>query len=308
VPLRAEEDALDAFRRVLANLADTIDSNLEGTITDADPELLHELRVAIRRTRSVVSQGKGVLPRDIRARHREAFGWLGEISGPARDLDVHLLGWDAHVAPLGEVEAARLEPVRATLEARRQDAHEALALALRGDRTRAVLDGWRRWLADPSVTAEEPQALGPVVAKRIAKAQRTVLDHGRAITGTSPPQRLHDLRKDAKTLRYLLECFGGLFPTKPHRAFVRQLKDLQDNLGAHQDAAVHLAELRELAHDLRDRTDVDTDVLLAMGRFSAHLEHRRQAERRDFASRFKAYDTKKNRRSLEQLIDVGTSR
>lgn len=308
VPLHAEEDALGGFRRVFANLADTIDSNLEGTICDTDPEFLHELRVAIRRTRSVLAQGKGVLPTDVRDRHREVFGWLGEITGPPRDLDVHLLGWDAHVAPLGEVEGSRLEPVRVTLEARRQEAHQVLAASLRSDQARDVLDGWRCWLADPSVTSDEPQPLGRVVVKRIGKAQRKVLAHGRAITRTSPPQRLHDLRKDTKALRYLLECFGGLFPPKPHRAFVRQLKDLQDNLGAHQDAEVHLAELRELARELRERADVDTDVLLAMGRLSGHLEHRRHEERRDFASRFKAYDTKKNRRALEKLLQAGTSR
>lgn len=304
VPLRADEDALGAFRRVLANLASTIHVNLDGTIHEADAELLHEMRVAIRRTRSVLAQGKGVLPPDIRARYREAFGWLGEITSPARDLDVHILGWDEYVSPLGELERASLEPVRAALETRRRAAHDDLAAALRSDRAREELDGWRRWLADPAVAADRVHRLGPVVTKRIRKAQRKVLDRGRAITPESPPERLHDLRKDTKQLRYLLECFGSLFPTKAHRAFVRQLKDLQDNLGRHQDAEIHLVELRELARDLRQQPDPDADVLLAIGRLSEHLERRRQEERHDFASRFRAYDRKQNRHALEKLLEA----
>ena len=54
--------------------------------------------------------------------------------------------------------------------------------------------------------------IGDVVADRIRKAQRRLLDHGRAITPATPAEHVHDLRKDAKKLRYLLECFGGLLP------------------------------------------------------------------------------------------------
>jgi CHAD domain-containing protein len=115
---------------------------------------------------------------------------------------------------------------------------------------------------------------------------------------------LHDLRKDAKKLRYLLECFGGLFPAKPRRAFVGQLKALQDNLGEHQDAEVHLAQLRVLARELHAE-GVDADVLLAMGRLGDQLERRRRQERDDFAARFAAYDTKANRRALDELIGDG---
>lgn len=302
VPLDPHDGALTAFRCVLANLAATIDHNLQGTIDDVDVEFLHELRVAVRRTRSVLAQGKGVLPADIRDRYRQDFGWLGEVTGPARDLDVYVLGWDDYVGPLALDDPRSLDRVLAELEARRLAAHAELADVLRSDRCRGVLDSWQRWLVDPDVVGETDAPIGPVVAKRIAKAQDKVLTDGRSITPASPPERLHDLRKDTKKLRYLLECFGSLFATKPRKAFVNQLKALQDNLGEHQDAEVHLAELRDLAHDLHARATVDTDALLAMGRLSDHLDRRRARERADFVERFAAYDTKANRRILADLL------
>lgn len=302
VPLKRRESAQRGVRRVLANLAATIDDNLEGTIDDLDVEFLHELRVAVRRTRSVLAETKGVLPADIRDRYRTSFGWLGEITSPARDLDVYVLGWDDYIAPLGPGDRGSLDRVLVELEKRRKAAHLELARALRSDECRELLDSWRLWLAALAVEPTDDLRLGPFVAKRIAKAQHKVLTDGRAITPSSPPERLHDLRKDTKKLRYLLECFGSLFPNKARKAFVSQLKALQDNLGEHQDAEVHLAQLRDLAHDLHARATVDTDALLAMGRLSDHLDRRRTEERAAFVERFAAYDTKANRRVLESLL------
>ena len=116
------------------------------------------------------------------------------------------------------------------------------------------------------------------------------------------PKNLTNKVPNYKQLRYLLECFGGLLPTKPRKAFVSQLKALQDNLGDHQDAEVQLAELRTLAHDLHKRAKVDPDALLAMGRLSDLLDRRRQEERDAFVDRFASYDTKANRAALAALL------
>lgn len=302
VPLDAGEPAFDGFRRVLVNLASTVDANLDGTIAATDPEFLHELRVAVRRTRSVLAQGRTVLPDEIRDHYREVFGSLGSVTGPPRDLDVYVLGWEAYLAPLATSDISMLDAVRVELDRRRHEAHGVLAAELGSEATREVLDGWRRWLSDPSITAPTQRRLGVHVIQRIAKAQASVLRDGRAITQDSPAERLHDLRKDTKKLRYLLECFGSLFPTKSRKTFVAQLKALQDNLGEHQDAEIHLEQLRSLAHDLHDE-GVDADVLLAMGRLGEQLERRRAQARADFGTRFARYDTKDNRRALDALLD-----
>jgi CHAD domain-containing protein len=302
VPLDPDEPALAAFQRVLLNLADAIEANLLGTIDDIDPEFLHELRVAVRRSRSVLSKAKGVVPEDVRQHHRVELAWLGDLTSPARDLDVYLLEWDGYVAPLEPAAATALEPVRTELERRRVAAHEALSAALRSDRYEELVAKWERWLREPAATSSGAPVAGAVVAERVASAQRRVLSRGRDINSASPPESLHDLRKDAKQLRYLLECFGSLMPDKPRKAFVSSLKSLQDNLGAHQDAEVHVALLRELAETLHGRTAVDAATLLAMGQLMEVLDRRRIAEREDFAARFAGYDTTATARSLSALL------
>ena len=129
---------------------------------------------------------------------------------------------------------------------------------------------------------------------------------GREITPSSPAERLHDLRKDAKKLRYLIECFGSLFEGSSRKRFVQRLKALQDNLGEHQDAEVHTAQLRDLAGELHATSAVDADALLATGQLTEHLEARRRAAREEFEERFTAYDTKATQGALDDLVQTAT--
>jgi CHAD domain-containing protein len=306
VPLDPEEPALDSFRWVLANLATTVEANWEGTVNDVDPEFLHDLRVAVRRTRSVLAEGKQVLPPDVRDDYRAGFRWLGTATGRPRDLDVYVIEWDGYVAPLGP-DAAALAPVLALLQQQRREQHTALAQALQSRRYRALMTGWQTWLrsaAREGAGRHADRPVGVVVARRTARAQDCVLARGRSITPATPAEGLHELRKDAKKLRYLLECFGTLHPQQPLKAFVRRLKALQENLGEHQDAEVHVNVLRAMSSELHDAAGALPETLLAMGRLAEHLERRRTTARRQFAERFAAYDTKQARRHLEDLLDA----
>jgi len=307
VALEPSEPAAAGFQRVLSNLADTIDANWQGTVDDTDSEFLHDLRVAVRRTRSVLSHAKGVLPRDGRDHFRAEFGWLGTVTTPLRDLDVYLIEWPGYIAPLGAA-AADLSPVVELIAGRRLAAHAALADILRSARYRAVMTGWRAWIEAPvalgggAKNADRP--VGDVVAARLAEAQNRLLTKGRAIEATSPAESLHELRKDAKKLRYLLECFGGVLPTGPRKTFVSRLKALQDNLGEHQDTEVHTAQLRVLSEELHGAPGVTADTFLAMGRLTELFDQRRKEARTVFTERFAAYDTDQTARALNKLLSA----
>ena len=304
VALAADEPALDGFRAVLANLRDAIVANWDGTVADVDPEFLHDLRVAVRRTRSVLSNAKNVIADDVRDRARVDFGWFGEITGPARDLDVYQIEWATYTGPLAPDAASALEPVRAHLETQRQDEHVVLASELAAARAKQIIDDWSVWLDQP-VDDDQPgeradRPIGEFIAKRIRRAHRTMLDRGRTITPDTDAEVLHELRKDAKKLRYLLECFGGLYEPAPRKAFVQRLKALQDNLGEHQDAEVHAAHLRELSDTLASRSTVDT--MLATGQLIERMEQRRIACRDEFAERFDAFDSARTADALTALL------
>ncbi len=306
VALDADASALSGVRDVLAHLATSIEANWQGTIDDSDPDFLHDLRVAVRRTRSTITQTKTVLPPDVVGDAGTWFTWLSNLTGPARDLDVYLLEWHDYARPLGTDAVEALEPARTLLASRQTAAHEALSLALAAPRAEAMRASWPQTLA--AISVHRPQGanarhtLGSVVRQRIVRAQATLIEKGRLIQPDTPAEQVHDLRKDAKRLRYLLECFASILADGPRRKFVKRLKALQDNLGTHQDAEVHVALLREIAGELGEHT-TPAETVVALEQLTERLERIRLDAREKFAERFATYDTDATALAFDDMLD-----
>jgi len=307
VPLDADMAAFDGIRAVLANLEVAISANWQGAVDETDTKFLHDLRIALRRTRTVLAASRSVIPADVLEPVKQEFAWLAGATGAARDLDVYLLEWQRYTDPLGVGSAVSLEPVRDLLVRHHADAHLQLGRALRSERAAALITEWRRWLGEPvgndglPVRAGDP--LGKVVAKRIDRAHGRLIDEGRLIGPDTPADDVHDLRKDAKKLRYLIECFSSVLPDRPRKRYVEQLKALQTNLGEHQDAEVHIALLRSLTPELVS-TEADADTMVAVGELIQRLEQTRIAARAEFAERFAEYDSPTTQRSFDALIEA----
>ena len=136
-----EMSAIDGFRAVLANLRDAMLANWTGTIADIDSEFLHDLRVAVRRSRVVLANAARVLPEECAERTREDFAWFGEITGNPRDLDVYQLEWPDYTADLDAGATKALVPLREHLGvaarggARRAEGPADVGAGGRGDRS-----------------------------------------------------------------------------------------------------------------------------------------------------------------------------
>jgi CHAD domain-containing protein len=296
--------AIEGYRTVLADLADKIDANWQSALVGTDPEALHDLRVAIRRTRSVLTQGKEVLPSTLLKEALDSFAWLGAQTGPARDFDVMLINWNEYTVSLPSEVLDSLEPFRLLIGDRRRQAYESLNVALSSQRAKNIMVTWKVWLHGPhdgsgGVRATEPVAR--VVARRIARVQDVIVDHGRSIHLDTPAEEVHDLRKDAKKLRYLLDCFSPLFPHAPVAELVARLKVLQENLGDHQDAVVHMNDFRVFAGEFhRQKTSLDS--MLAIGQLIERLDQRRMVARKQFSKQFAFYDSQQTRKALRSVL------
>ncbi len=310
VTLAPQLTAQEATRRIHLEILDTLEANVDGAVADLDAEFLHDLRVSVRRSRSALSQVKGVFPPAAVARFRDGFGWLGQITGPKRDLDVFLLGMPDYLQDVPEELRADLDPFRAfLLEEHAREGRELAKQLVSGD-FRTLLEDWRAFLQAPPTDQEDmPNArlpVGEVADARIWRAFRRVLKEGRAIDDASPPPQLHELRKDCKKLRYLLEFFGSLYPVDQLDALIRALKSLLDTLGAYQDLAVQAHHLEAFAEQMAAAGKAPARTLLALGSLVGRLLDRRSAERSDFAMRFAAFDTDANRAIYRSLFRPGS--
>ena len=112
VALRPDQRTDKAALAVLRDLAGMVEVNLPGTLDDLDTEFLHDLRVAVRRSRSVLRELKGAFPPEQLEQQREALKWIQAITGPTRDLDVQLLDWGHLLSGVPAERHAALAPVR----------------------------------------------------------------------------------------------------------------------------------------------------------------------------------------------------
>jgi CHAD domain-containing protein len=279
----------EAFADVLARLHDTVADAAEGVCRSGDPELLHDLRVAVRQARAVVRAGRRVLTREARDRCRAELGRLADRTSLLRDLDVLLAGFDDLVAE----DAAALAAVRARLVRRRASARGALVRTLRSARFAALMAGWRRDLAVPGDGPDAVRSARRVAGRRIATAWKRVARAGRAIDDASPAEHLHTLRKRAKELRYLLDRLGGLTDPEARDALIEMLKRLQDVLGAHQDAVAQRALVREAA-DHAGAAAAGTELDRA-------LAQRQAAARAGFADAWAELDGSRSRRLVAEV-------
>jgi len=302
--LEPEMPAVDAAVTIHRALLAAMLANEDGTRRDLDSEFLHDFRVAVRRTRSALTQLKEVLPPEPVERFREAFRWLGSVTGPTRDLDVYLLKIDGYEALLPAPIRGHLEPLREFLRRHQQSEQERLAAELDSPRYRELIASWSAFLESPpeSAAANAGRPIRELAAERIRRAWRRVWKKGRAIDEAAPARALHRLRIDAKKLRYLLEFFRGLWEPAEIEPLVKALKQLQDNLGDHNDLVVQQAKLRELAHRMQEEGAASVDVLLAMGELVAELRRLQGAERRRFGRRFRSFASPVHRAAFRRLF------
>ena len=307
-----------AAAAILLRLLDTIDANVPGVLADTDTEFLHDLRVSVRRTRSALKLF-GDAVRGLSAGELDFFAgefkWVGDLTTPTRDLDVHLLDFEETARGLAAAKPDDLEPFRAYLEQRRRREFRALARGLRSARFTALTSGWRAKL----VAAGEAAAPAKAGRSRVARPSKggtaallamdrtrttfaRVAKRGAAITPDSPAESLHDLRKRAKELRYALEFFAPLHDPAGYSKVIADLKRLQDCLGEFQDTEVQVGEIRTLAAAMLAAGEAPAVTLLAMGEITAGLAARQRAARADFERRFAAFADVEGQRRMAALL------
>ena len=304
VQISAEMPAAKAVATVLLTLLDTLDRNVPGVLRDIDTEFLHDLRVAVRRTRSALKLLGDVLPADLTSHYRGEFKWLGDLTTPVRDLDVHLLGFGDLAASLVAARPADLEPFREFLVRRRAREFRILSAGLRSARFRALSFDWRKALEEARVAPgrRRKQTAAALAADRTARAFRQVTRRGTAIGAQSPPESLHDLRKRCKELRYLLEFFASLDEPTAYRKVAGELKKLQDCLGEFQDSQVQREEISALAEQMLADRAAPAATLLAMGEIAARLAVSQQQARDDFGRRFASFAGAEGQQRFRALL------
>jgi CHAD domain-containing protein len=300
--MRADE----ATKTVLRFLLLVMQQNEAGIKKDIDTEFLHDFRVAVRRTRSALSQVKRVFPAAVTERFKADFRAVGRFSNDLRDLDVYLLSETGYRALLPEILADDIGPLFTHLKRKRSQVLKQVRRDLESEQYLRIIQAWQAFLNEPSRDdPSAPNAGQPIInlaQARLYKIYRRIVKAGHQILENVADEKLHALRIECKKLRYLMEFFASLFPEDEIGQLVKQLKKLQDNLGDFNDLCVQEEYLLRAAAELPAAKAESQEALLAIGGLISRLDQERQVVKADFAKTFTNFASPENQAHFKRLF------
>ena len=241
-----------------------------GARLGREPESLHQMRVATRQLRAVLRTARPLLVSEWADSLRDELRWLGQLLGPARDLDVQLAYFREESAALDARDRRPLTQFIAHLEAQRNNVQEVLLNELKSERYLDLIRRLQQAAHDPTVVEST------VTLRDLAKQEFTKLRNAIRQAGHAPNSaKIHETRIKTKRARYaaeLAESTGG----KPATRFINKARGVQDVLGMHQDAIQAEAHVRAF---LKKSTSVR--AAFVAGRMVERQRERRERARKN---------------------------
>ncbi|MEV0278287.1 CYTH and CHAD domain-containing protein [Streptomyces sp. NPDC050610] len=225
---------------------------LDPAVRHDQPDSVHQMRVATRRTRSALRSYGKILDRAATDPIGSELRWLAGELGVDRDREVLA---DRLTTALGKLPGElRTGPVRTRLRtwsrARRHGSRRRLLAVLDGERYLTLLDTLDALVADPPLRPKRPErpenALAAAVLREYERLGGQIAEALEAPAGPRRDIAIHEARKSAKRARYAAEAAAPALG-EPAESVTAHTKALQSLLGEHQDSVMARLALRELA-------------------------------------------------------------
>ncbi len=256
--IAAGDDVVDAFRELAFACVRQWQANVAAIAEGADgPEFIHQLRVALRRLRSLLKIFAPALPAEF------VSGWNARLRdnanafGDARDLDVLYTELLAPVVADELADDARFHARLLAFAATRREearlaAEHAMDAAAQGRLLLELSTELTRLQSNSLIAAADLRTFARLRLERLRKRARRSFK----AAGELVPTRLHALRIAFKQLRYGIEFLAPLFPPKALARYQKKLVAAQATLGFLQD--LDIARLR-----FADWSGADADLRAA---------------------------------------------
>lgn len=294
-----------ARRLALAHLADGITARARLT-GGADPEALHDYRVALRRLRSCLRSYRNELRSTVTRRSFRRLRRLARGTNRSRDLEVHLQWLRDRLGSAGETARPGVQWVIQRLEAAGNDERDAM---MRRDEARfprlqkrltAQLSEYRTRVRLDRDAGK--RSTGRVSARRIRAASKRLGRRLLPIQGYENEEAIHRARIAAKHLRYLLEPFAGGVPGL--EPAIEELKGLQDSSGDVHDAQIFAGELRKDLAAVRTQRPAGTDVRPGIQFLLGALQQRGRQAYDEFRGGWLGGAAEPRLRRIDELADA----
>jgi CHAD domain-containing protein len=278
-PPKADAPVREHFTWTLTRHVRWLMAHDPGTRLGAESESLHQMRVAVRRLRSVLRAAKSLLAPGWTAPLSDELAWLGECLGRVRDLDVQIAYFRGELTSLEKPDRAPLKQLVTYLETQRAHAQQALLSELTSARYFDLIHRLEQAAHDPPLVESADSKMLKRLARREFKKLR------KAIRRLEPEPRnetLHAIRIKTKRARYAAELAAPVMGKAAAR-FIKQASTVQDVLGAYQDAVTAELYIRSFC-----KASSSARAAFVAGRLIERQRQRRETLRKELPALFKA--------------------
>lgn len=265
-----------------------------------DPERVHQLRVATRRTLAALTAFRGVVPGKQRVWFEKRLRRIRRAAGGTRDLDVLKGRLEREVteptqACAKDAKAALVRERLVTMLAKRRDVSRQPIRAVRDELQIADWPGRVERLIDAVMAAGTDETFAGFGRRRFQQ----MLDRffHRADRRLDEASEIHRLRISGKKLRYALEIFAPVFPSAERTACYDALERLQETLGEFTDHASAADRFRRWARE--KGVGPDRKAIAALRRIE---DDRAEEARRAFVKWWKPARRRALRRRFERTV------
>jgi CHAD domain-containing protein len=261
----SDAPALTHVRWALARHARWLLAHDPGVRLGREPESLHQMRVATRQLRAVLRAARPLLMPEWADSLRGELRWLGELLGPARDLDVQLAYFRKESTKLEARDRRPLIPFIAHLEAQRNNVQEILLNQMKSAKYLGLIRKVREAPHDPTAI-ESTATLHDLAKQEFKKLQKEIRQAGHKPDNAN----IHRIRIKTKRARYAAELAESTVGKSATR-FINKARVVQDILGLHQDAVKAQAYIQAF---LKQSTSMR--AAFVAGRMAERLHLRRE--------------------------------
>ncbi len=306
VNLSHDMSSHEALSRILIQNLNIMEKNTQGIREDIDIEFLHDFRVAGRRNRSLINQVRDIFPQSRLKKYQRSFSWLSQSTSLHRDLDVFLSDFDQYLEQLTGEDMQGLITLKQYLQKTRQTEHRKLVRVMNSVRYKRFQQELRAFISSdnnhPVTGPSADTAIIEVANHSIRRCYRRLMKHGKLASANYCYESIHDLRKNGKKLRYLVEGFRSLYPTRELQQVVNILKNLQTNLGEIVDMHTQRILLTNWELEMNGKQTVPENTIKAIENLSAICNKKEEKAQEMFKQRFRQFSSKTNQNLFNHLF------
>jgi len=289
--IQRDESSSSSFKKIFQNLLILIKDNTEGSKEGLDIEFLHDFRVSIRKTRSMLKYTKEIFDTERVIYFQTKLKELAQHSNILRDLDVQILDMIEYQKSLPANLQKDMNNIITLLRKYRKKEQKAFKKVLNSKVYIDTIEQWEEFLES---TGESNIKTIDLVSKNLDSMYHKISIKANKLTINSKGCKFHSLRIEFKKFRYLLEFFLTIFENPRAKELFKATKETQKILGTFQDLEMQQDKLKNYSIALFEEDSKNIDTIMILGKISTDLAIKQNEIKENFFTLYEKFKSFEN--------------